>query len=53
MTSSALLVTIATHPFQILLMVAVVAHAAQAFLGALSKRRQNRLIATLRLRPAA
>ena len=53
MTSSALLMTIATHPFQIMLLVAVVAHAARAFLSALPKPRHNRLLETLRLRHAA
>jgi hypothetical protein len=53
MIPSALLVTIATHPFQIMLAVAVVVYAARASLSALSERAQSRPIRTVELRPAA
>jgi len=53
MTSSALLLTIATHPLQIVVAAAALVYAARAIASAASKRRHSRLTQTLRLRHAA
>jgi len=53
MTSSALLLTIATHPFQIVVAAAALVYAARAIASAASKRRYSRLTHAFRLRHAA
>jgi hypothetical protein len=53
MTSSALLLTIASHPFQIVVAAAALVYAARAIASAAAKRRHSRLTQTLMLRHAA